>query len=135
MRSKKILGGMGSNYYFFFSSKNKSSIWEKLKLSTNADSSTKIIFFVCFNFFFEKVTFNFTLFSKFLKKWLKFVIFDKTFSGGKKRDDIIKKINQSSHWQDTRGKKCFYYFYQNLFFLVVLTCWKRNTFQNSMKFH
>ena len=32
-------------------------------------------------------------------------------------------------------RNAIYYFYQNLFLLVVLTCWKRNTFQISMKFY
>ena len=32
-------------------------------------------------------------------------------------------------------RNAIYYFYQNLFLLVILTCWKRNTFQISMKFH
>ena len=30
-------------------------------------------------------------------------------------------------------RNAIYYFYQNLFLLVVLTCWKRNTFQKKRK--
>ena len=32
-------------------------------------------------------------------------------------------------------RNALYYFYQNLFLLVVLTCWNRNTFQILIKFH
>ena len=43
------------------------------------------------------------------------------------REGIIKK----NHWQDTCWTNC--YLKKNL--LVVLTCWKRNTFQISIRFH
>ena len=52
-----------------------------------------------------------------------------------KRDDIIKKCNKILIGKTRVERNAIYYFYQNLFLLVVLTCWKRNIFQISMKFH
>ena len=48
---------------------------------------------------------------------------------------ILSKNKQNSHGQDTCGKKWYLLFLKKKLFLVVLTCWKRNTFQISMKFH
>ena len=39
------------------------------------------------------------------------------------------------YWQDTCEKKWYVLFLSKKNLLVVLTCWKRNTFQMSMKFH
>ena len=80
-----------------------------------------------------KITFNFTLFSNFLK-WLKSVIFDKTSSGGNKRWNYKKKIHKILIGKPCLERNAIYYFYQ-IWFLLVLTCWKRNTFRISIKCH
>ena len=51
------------------------------------------------------------------------------------REGIIKKLNKILIGKACVDRNALYYFYQNLFLLVVLTSWKRNTFQISMKFH
>ena len=48
---------------------------------------------------------------------------------------IIKKVNKIFIGKTPVKRNSIYYFYQNLFLLVVLTCWKRNTFEISMEFH
>ena len=51
------------------------------------------------------------------------------------REGINKKLNKILIGKTHVERNTIYYFYPNLFLLVVLTCWKRNTFQISMKFH
>ena len=51
------------------------------------------------------------------------------------REGIIKKLNKIIIGKTPVERNAIYYFNQNLFLLVVLTCWKRTTFQISMKFH
>ena len=45
----------------------------------------------------------------FFKKWLKYVIFDKTSSGGNKRW-YYQNNKPNSHWQDMCEKKCYLLF-------------------------
>ena len=47
----------------------------------------------------------------------------------------IKTVNKMLIGKTSVKRNAIYYFNQNLFLLVVLTWWKRNTFQISMKFH
>ena len=73
-------------------------------------------------------------FSWYLKYWLKSSIFDKTSSGVAKRR-YFRQLKWNYNWQDTLGKKCNLQFLSKLvFFLVVLSRWKSNKFQISMKF-
>ena len=59
---------------------------------------------------------------------------DKTSSGWAKRR-YTQQLKWNSNLQDTQDKKCNLQFLSKLvFFLVVLSCWKRNTFQISIKF-
>ena len=51
------------------------------------------------------------------------------------RDGIIKRINKILIGKTPVERNTIYYLYQNLFILVVLTWWKTNTFQISMKIH
>ena len=48
---------------------------------------------------------------------------------------LSKKINEILIGQTPVERNAIYYFYHNLFLLVVWTCWKRNTCQILMKFH
>ena len=50
-------------------------------------------------------------------------------------EGIIKKLNLILIGKTPAKINAIYYFYQNLFLLVVLTCWKRNTFKILMKYH
>ena len=50
-------------------------------------------------------------------------------------EGIIKKLNKILIDKTPVKRNAIYYFYQNLYLLAVLTCWKGNTFQISMKFH
>ena len=72
-------------------------------------------------------------FSKFLKRDSNLLFLIKHHKEEIREGIIKKKLN--SHLQDTCGKKNYLLFYPNLFLLVVLTCWKKNTFKISMKFH
>ena len=49
------------------------------------------------------------------------------------KEGIIKKLNKIIIGKTPVVRNAIYYFYLNLFLLVVLTCWKRNTLQISMK--
>ena len=49
-------------------------------------------------------------------------------------EGIIKKFDKIIIGKTFLDRNAIYYFYQN-WFLLVLTCWKRNTFQISMKLH
>jgi hypothetical protein len=51
------------------------------------------------------------------------------------REGINKKWNKILIGKTLVERNTIYHFYPNLFLLVVLTCWKRITFQISMKFH
>ena len=51
------------------------------------------------------------------------------------REGINKKLNKILIGKTHVERNTIYHFYRNLFLLVVLTCWKRITFQISMKFH
>ena len=48
--------------------------------------------------------------------------------------NIIKNLNKILIGKTPVNRNAIYYFYQNLFLIVVLTCWKRITFQILMKF-
>ena len=50
-------------------------------------------------------------------------------------EGIIKKLNKILIGKTPVNRNAIYYFYQNLCLLVVFTCWKRNIFQISIKFH
>ena len=73
-------------------------------------------------------------FSKFLKSDLNLLFLIKHHLE-EIRKGIIKKLNKILIGKTPVKRNAFYYSYQNLFLHVVLTCWKRNTFQISMKFH
>ena len=83
---------------------------------------------------FWKSYFQIHIFSGHSKEWLKSAIFDKTSSGGAKRR-YSRQLKWNSNWQDTLGKKYNLQFLSKLvFFLVVLSRWKRNKSQILMKF-
>ena len=83
-----------------------------------------------------KVTFYFTFFSTFLKSDFNLLILIFFVNHLEEiGEGTIKKLNKILIGKAPVKRNALYYFYQNLFLLVVLTCWKRNTFQISMKFH
>ena len=82
-----------------------------------------------------KSYFLFHLFFSFFLKWLKSAIFFIIKQHLEEiREGIIKKFNKILIGKTPVERNAICYFYQNLF-LLVLTCWKRNTFKISMKFH
>ena len=81
-----------------------------------------------------KKYFLFHLFFSIKKQWLRSAVFDQTSFGGDRRRYYQKNI-QNSHWQDTCEKKCYLLILSKFDSTCCFTCWKRNTFQISIKFH